>query len=130
MVIIHFHKATGRIGAWGNADSEESHLPDHDIVRLDTNVAVDPKRHRIAAGELVEVDDLAAWNAPTEGDLAARIEMELAATDQFMMPDRNVPNRYAWVAYRQALRDLSKLKGAAAQLAAWPTRPDKKESKP
>lgn len=118
-IFVHYHKTTGRISAWGDGDT--AFLPDHAVLKLDS-VVIDPRRQRIADGKLVDVDDLAAWNMPIEeSTLAYRIEAELAATDQFMMPDRDVPNRGAWVKYRQALRDLSKQGGVAA---AWPTRPE------
>ena len=129
MMYVHYHRNTGRIGAWGNAESETSHLPDHLVVQLDTDTVIDPRRQRIAEGALADIssDDLEAWNCPSPDEMAARIEMELQNTDQFMMPDRDVL-REPWVAYRRALRDLSKLPDAAAQLAAWPARPDKKEN--
>jgi hypothetical protein len=125
MMVIHYHKQTGRIGAWGNADSERSHLADHEIVRIDAEVLINPQRQRIEAGEIVDIDEaeLATWNCPTVDEIAACIEAELRNTDQFMMPDRNV-DREPWIVYRQTLRDLSKLAGPIEMINAWPTAPD------
>lgn len=130
-MIIHYHRQSGRIGAWGNADCEESYLPDHAVLRIDSEIPLDPRRQRIEHGEVMEIPerDLTMWNCPTVDELAARIEMELQNTDQFMMPDRDV-RREPWITYRRALRDLSKLPDAMAQVQAWPTRPDGKDSRP
>lgn len=51
---------------------------------------------------------------------------ELSNTDQYVISDRPMtrPKRAAWKAYRQALRDLSKLPSVTDMLAAWPMRPD------
>ena len=131
-MIIHYHRQTGRIAAWGNADCEESWLPDHAVLRTDSEMPVDPRRQRIERGEVIEIPehDLAIWNCPTADELAARIEMELQNTDQFMMPDRDDAPREAWIAYRRALRDLSKLPDPMAQVQGWPTRPDGKDNRP
>lgn len=131
MLVIHYHSTTGRIGAWGSADSERSHLADHAIIRFDTDIEVDPKRHRVRNGEVVAINpnELAQWNAPTLDEVAGRIEMELKDTDQFMMPDRDI-KRGPWISYRAALRALSKLPDVGAQLAAWPARPDHKDNRP
>lgn len=62
---------------------------------------------------------------PSDIEVAALIASELSNTDQYMMPDRNVSNRDDWIAYRQQLRDLSKIDGTAAgRLLAFPLRPD------
>jgi hypothetical protein len=67
----------------------------------------------------------AAFLAPKDHDIFGLVAAELAATDQFMMPDRMVSNREQWIAYRQQLRDLSKLPGSASdRLKVFPTRPD------
>lgn len=132
MLVVHYHKETGRISAWGSADSDHSHLVDHEIVRFETDVAIDPKRQKIANGALVEIapDELKLWNLPTDGEVAARIANELTATDQYMMPDREVRDREAWVTYRKKLRDLSITSEIAMQLENWPERPDGKDSRP
>jgi hypothetical protein len=69
-------------------------------------------------------EETAASRLPTLSEIQMAIRDELAATDQFtMVADRPVPLRAAWVTYRQALRDLSKIPTTAAQLAAWPAHP-------
>ena len=62
---------------------------------------------------------------PSDIEVAALIASELSNTDQYMMPDRTVSDLADWIAYRQQLRDLSKIGGTAAdRLAAFPARPD------
>lgn len=62
---------------------------------------------------------------PSDVEVAALIASELSGTDQYMMPDRTVSNLADWIAYRQQLRDLSKIYGTASErLAAFPVRPD------
>lgn len=128
MMIVHYHKQTGRIGAWGSGDSEASHLPDHEMVRLDDTPLIDARTHRIeiATGALIEISqaEIAIEGAPRLIEIEALVRGALAASDEFMMPDRVVPDREAWVTYRQALRDLSDQPDAAAMVDAWPVRPD------
>ena len=70
--------------------------------------------------------EMAARNAPTQFDVTALIANELAASDKTQMPDCPAAKSAGWAAYRQALRDLSKIASptAANMLAAWPKRPD------
>jgi Phage tail assembly chaperone protein len=127
MQVIHFHKITGKISAWGTGESDSSHFQDHEIVRLDVE-NVDPSRHMIVGGALVErsEEEIAESNRPSMQQVANAIAGELAASDSFMVPDRPLTNavRASWVAYRQALRDLSKLPTPAAMILAWPPHPD------
>jgi hypothetical protein len=126
---IHYRESDGEIFGWETGVSEPSAQPDLATAALEDVVTPDPRRQRfdVAALGLVDkdADDIAASLAPTADDLRRRIAGELAATDQFMMPDRPLTGemRAAWVTYRQALRDLSKLPTPAAQLAAWPASP-------
>lgn len=126
--VVHYHKDTGAIGAWGSADSTESHLPDHLIARLEDTTQIDPRTHRIdvATGGLVEksASDIAQENAPRLFEIESIVRGALAASDEYMMPDRTVSNLDAWIIYRQALRDLSDRPDAAAMIDAWPVRPD------
>jgi hypothetical protein len=128
MIVIHYHEDTGRIAVWGSANAEQSFLPDHRIVRLDLNgdYPVNPKLHKIVDDRLVEIPamELRKWNMPLAGEVAALIEHTLSATDQYMMPDRNVPNINEWRTYRQTLRDLSKLATIDQMLDAWPRDPN------
>jgi hypothetical protein len=130
MLTVHYHKVTGEIVKWGTGDSDVAHSPDHAIARLDasTTPPVNPKRHRIdvASGKLVNLSaaEAALANLPTLLEVNAAIGRELHLTDQYMVPDRPVLNRQAWIEYRQALRDLSKLAGTPAMIAGWPLRHD------
>lgn len=127
MLVIHYHKTTGQISAWGTGDSKSSHFPDHEIVRLDVDTP-DPVRHKIVAGRMIErtAAEIAEANRPTVSQVSSAISRELAATDEFMVSDRPLSDavRAAWGSYRQALRDLSKLPDPISQVKAWPTRPD------
>ena len=125
-MVVHFHKDTGRISAWGNGDSDESHFLDHDIVRFDDDaMVIDPRRDKIDVASLALVgrstdemlDDL-------RRDMVTAIAAELDATDRYMVPDRPLTEeaREQWRSYRQALRELNG--NAAAMIAAWPFRPD------
>ena len=125
-MVVHFHKRTGRISAWGNGDSEASHFPDHDIVRFDDEaVVIDPRRHKIDVASLAVVEQTRAEMIDAMRlDVTNAIAAELAATDGYMVPDRPLTEqqRDAWTAYRQALRDLRG--DAEAMVSAWPFRPD------
>lgn len=131
MQVIHFHKVTGQISAWGTGDSDDSHLTDHRIVRLDVP-HIDPRLHRInvETDQLSEISagEIALADRPTVDEVQAAIVAQLQATDAFMMPDRPLsdPARAAWAVYRQALRDLSNRAAVtvADMLAAFPQRPD------
>lgn len=126
---IHYRESDGEIMGWEHGVAEPSSQPDLATAALEDVVTPDPRRQRFDAATLglidKDADDIAASLAPTADDLRSRIAGELAATDQFMMPDRPMTEqmRAAWVAYRQALRDLSKLPTPAEQLAAWPESP-------
>ena len=129
-MVVHFHKATGRISAWGNGDSESSHFADHDIVRFDDDaMIIDPHRDKIDVESLAlvarDTDEMLEDMRP---EIVAAIAAELAATDGYMVPDRPLTDqqRGAWKDYRQALRDI---KGdAEAMLDAWPVRPDRTDA--
>jgi hypothetical protein len=127
MLIVHYHNTTGHISAWGTADSQVSHLPDHEIARFDEGT-VDARTHRvdIATGRLVEktAAEIAQDNAPSLFEVESIVRGALAASDEFIMPDRTVPDRDAWIAYRQALRGLSNQPDVGAMIDVWPSRPD------
>jgi hypothetical protein len=64
---------------------------------------------------------------PRPFEVRIAVSNELAATDQYTAPDRPMSEatRRAWLAYRQGLRNLSKLnKTPSAMIKAWPERPD------
>lgn len=91
--------------------------------------------HRVVDHTLVELSQIERANAlaPTASEVRAIISEELASTDQYMVPDRPLldQQRSAWIAYRQAIRDLSKPQDdlgraftAVEMVTAWPSRPD------
>jgi len=130
---IHYHKMTGEIILWDSssrpAGSTESHFADHVVALIETD-SVDPKSQKIANGRLVEKtrEETALAFLPNEHEVKHAIAYELHHTDGFVSPpsDRPLKGHLAldWKPYRQALRDLSKLKGQAEMVRAWPLRPD------
>ena len=125
-MVVHFHKDTGRISAWGNGDSDESHFLDHDIVRFaDDAMIIDPRRDKIDVASLavvsLSVDEMLE---DMQRDVTNAIAAELDLTDRYKEPDRPLTeqHREAWKSYRQALCELNG--DAEAMIAAWPFRPD------
>lgn len=95
--------------------------------------SIDPKLHKVDLATLDVVNKTAAEVAlaavPTLADVQNEIIRQLHSTDSFMMPDRPLPDqaRADWMAYRRALRDLSKgnpAPSAVDMIAAFPKRPD------
>ncbi|WP_168195571.1 hypothetical protein [Bradyrhizobium sp. NAS80.1] len=68
--------------------------------------------------------ELALENATRLNEIELLVRGALAHSEEFAMAYRNAPDRDAWIAYRQALLDLSKLSDADAMVDAWPLRPD------
>lgn len=124
---IHYHRETGIIRNWGFDDgSTESFAgPDYKIKRYYKSFEVDPITQRID----VETEELIAKSKEEAQEyflhhLKMTLANDLASTDQYMMPDRDLPGnqRAAWVEYRKALRVLT---GTFAEIVvAWPVRPD------
>lgn len=127
---VHYHKTTGAIASWGSAPTEESHFADHAIAILPVDTLVDPAQQRIdpATETLISKTDeeIRRERQPKDFEVENAIAAELAATDQYAMPDRPMTDerREAWRAYRQILRDLSKGLSHADQVRYWPLRPD------
>ena len=133
MYNVCYHPATGRIRQIDNAGSP----PNHDgyeclLLEIDDASAIfsiRPTTHVVDIStrtirEKTE-SERAADLAPKDHEVAALVASELADTDQYMMPDRIVENRNDWIAYRQQLRDLSKMTGTASdRLVLFPVRPD------
>lgn len=130
---VCYHPATGGIRQIDNAESP----PNHDgceCFSLETDDAsaifkITAATHVVDLATLTirekTASERAAYLAPKDHEIAALVASELTETDQYMMPDRTVENRDDWIAYRQQLRDLSKLPGTASdRLAQFPQRPD------
>ncbi|MHC2250802.1 hypothetical protein ACVILK_000494 [Bradyrhizobium embrapense] len=129
--IIHYCVATGYIRSWGNLEpiGDVSPHPDHALLRIVCDRDIDPVRDMVDLARLAVVERPAAAQRALlleQLSLSVRLAVgaELAATDQFMVPDRVVADRNAWMSYRQQLRDLSKLPDAATMVRCWPARPD------
>lgn len=132
---IHYRLSDGEITGWGNATVEpasgcavialvvpygQPHAPDPDVQKIDL------KTH-----QLVEKnpDEQAISKQPNALEISIAVANEMAATDQFVnTPDRPVApeTKAAWIAYRAALRALSKLPNPVQMMNAWPARPDAK----
>lgn len=139
---LHYETASGRIVSWGTDDGiAESHLPgcavlvipdaDEDGNVITANQGLSGLTHKVdlttRAAIALSNAELAAMNAPTMGDVARAVSQELAASDQYMMPDHPITadDRAKWIDYRRALRDCSKgVETAGQMLALIPSRPD------
>jgi len=81
---------------------------------------VEIERARNSSGILVDADPKltldAAWAAVRE-----KRDFLLAASDYTQLPDVSLPNKEAWVTYRQALRDITTL--SDPYNVVWPTPP-------
>jgi hypothetical protein len=133
IIHVHFRIDDGGIDGWENSPNPQARegcdfisievLPGH-------HVMPDPLLHRVDLTTLELVDKTPEERAiaamPTAAEVRQAIARELRATDQYMAPDRPLSDtaRAIWATYRQALRDLSKLRGLPEMLAFWPVRPD------
>src|SRR4030095_3185354 len=111
MFVVHYHKITGKISAWGNGDSEHSHFPDHEIVRFDEEFLIDPKMQKFDVGTFALVPRTSAdRNDEILIDLKARIQIELENTAAYMLVDAELTLQQleAWITYRRTLRGLFK----------------------
>jgi hypothetical protein len=129
MFVVHYHKLTGKISAWGNGDSEQSHFPDHEIVRFDEEFLIDPKTEKFDLSTFRLVPrTLADRNDEILIDLKARIQIELENTAAYMLVDAELTPQQLedWKTYRRTLRSLFKAppNSAAEMLASWPIDPN------
>ena len=56
MLVIHYHKSSGFISAYGNGDSQISCYADHEIARFEDDQNFDPAKHKIDISTLKIVD--------------------------------------------------------------------------
>jgi hypothetical protein len=144
---VHFHPNTGEIVLWdtsrfrdyhprirnaiaaGKMRHSPSHLDGHLVCNVEA-AAIDPKRQRIDLQTFDLADksaaEIAAGSMPDELDVRHAISSELHHSDGYTAPDRPLREdvRAGWLAYRAALRALSKLPGPVEMVRAWPARPD------
>jgi hypothetical protein len=131
---FHYHPETGEIVSWDNSNGPlpaKSHFSGHVVAAIKfigQHSDIDPKRHKIANGQVVEktAAEKTAALLPTLHEIKCAILRDLEATDSLAVLDRPMADdvRAAWRTYRQALRDLSKLPGPSNMVRAWPIRPD------
>jgi hypothetical protein len=129
MFVVHYHKLTGKISAWGNGDSEQSHFPDHEIVRFDEEFVIDPKAQKFDLKTFALVPrTLEDLNDEMLIDLKACIQIELENTAAYMLVDADITPQQleAWKIYRSTLRGLLKAspKSVTAILTTWPLDPN------
>jgi hypothetical protein len=128
------YNEAGEIVGWQNVEPLPRDVPQGCNVSL-VEVAEgrafspDPVLHRFdhLTGEIVDKSPVERAQSllPKAFEVRVAISQEMAATDGFVAADRPLSQdlRAAWVIYRQALRDLSKLDGPVAMVKAWPERP-------
>lgn len=127
MINVHYRTTDGEIFGFDNSLSP---IKQNGCEIASFEISPNPKTQKIDLATLQLIEKTAAEqelvNQPTLVDVQSTIFKQLSDTDSFMLPDRplSIEIRAAWVTYRQALRDLSKLDGPAAMVQAWPTRPD------
>jgi hypothetical protein len=129
MFVVHYHKVTGKISAWGNGNSEHSHFPDHEIVRFAEEFVIDPKTQKfdLTTFRLVPrtLDD---QNDELLIDIKARIQIELENTAAYMLVDADITSQEleAWKTYRKILRAMLKapFDRAVEMIARWPLDPN------
>jgi len=125
---LFFDPATGRINGYEHSNTPSTREGQD---YLDFEQPVEYRRFTqkvdLATRTVVEMtpDEIYEAQLPKEYEVKSAIVRELTATDSLFAPGRPLPDSEAWLAYRQALRDLSK-QGLSHldQLRAWPQRPD------
>lgn len=138
MMYIHYRPSDGEIFGWETGTVEPVGLNGMSIVSVEMNVQPDSLTQKINVATLqivgkTEVEKVQSLQ-PTINELKQKIFSELSATDNMMMPDRDdiLPqDRIKWVAYRKALRDLSKgdpKPTSAEMVVAWPLDPTGKDA--
>ena len=142
---VHYNPDTGRIIAWDNSLVGEA-LMGGRIVIFEVpeghDLKIDPTAHRVNL-ETLDLEDMsdaeiAAARAPQEWEVKQVVWQDLADTESLAATtDRYVPDRDAWKAYRQALRDVSKPQlpepdaprpSPIEMLNAFPVRPDGRDA--
>lgn len=125
IVHIHYRGSDGEIFGFETGTSEPTPQPDMAIAIVDMDRFPDGALHKIDLATLDVVDKTHEERqlalAPKPEELTQAIASTLYATDGYMAPDRPLSDeaRAGWAAYRQMLRDLSKLPTPAAMVAAW-----------
>jgi hypothetical protein len=132
IINIHYHIETGEIASFDTGGAAESYRDELSVIRVDFNddIGLLKAGHlKVVNNALVEKSDAEIVDhlLPTDNDLRSAILYELNATDGYVDPPSDRPLKgpflLDWKPYRQALRDLSKLKGPAEMVRAWPLRP-------
>jgi hypothetical protein len=132
VVFIEYRLTDGEITGYGTSSRDsipEGFAETVETIEDGTSISINPVCEKIdtRTGRRVaktwEQQRLASM--PSDVELRECIAAELSATDQYMVPDRPLPpeSRSAWVSYRQALRDLSKINDPVTMVEAWPDRP-------
>lgn len=94
--------------------------------------SINPDLHKVDLMTLTVVEKTDSEKAAAQlSKLAVEVQraivMQLNATDQYVLPDRGLTSDdlAAWIAYRKALRDLSKGSASVADMIGnFPVRPD------
>jgi hypothetical protein len=131
MMYLHYDPASGAIVGWETGSSDPAGVNGSAVLALELERPPDPLLYRVDTESLAIVEmsaaEQAAASMPTTDEIKRAIFAALAASDHFMLPDRDdiAPQRLAaWIAYRKRLRNLRNLADAAAMINAWPIDPD------
>lgn len=127
---IYYRKSDGEIIGYDNS-VVPAQISGYVTLTLDLDTEIFASRQKIVDGELVDKTDaeIAGLRAITPTDVSRAVNIELANSDQYLVPDRPMPDdvREGWAMYRQQLRDLSKgdpRPTADQMMIAFPKRPD------
>jgi hypothetical protein len=103
-----------------------------DFIEVESETMPSRSTHKIVDGVLMGKTDSEKIlsNIPKRFEIECLIFSELNGTDCYIVADRPMSDerRAQWKAYRQTLRDLSKIASPAAMVAAWPVRPDEQDA--
>lgn len=138
MMYIHYRSLDGEIFGWETGTVNPVGLNGMSIATVELDRPPDPFKQKIDTASSTIIEKTASEKAqsaqPTIDELKQAIFSELCATDNTMMPDRDdisPQDRNKWVAYRKALRDLSKgdpKPTSVEMVAAWPLDPTGKDA--
>lgn len=102
---------------------------EQDPTLIEVDVLPDPSTQKVDLRNGRVIRKSAADCLPLRDVMDHEIQRELAATDFTQVLDSPFTDaeQVLWRAYRQALRDLSKLSSVSQMVASWPKRPDGRE---
>lgn len=130
IVNVYYDPATGTIDGYDTC-ADAIAREGLDVITVEVTKIPDRKMEKVVGSEIVPMttQEQLELNKPARWEVDGAVARELAATDKLVLPDRDdisAEDRAAWVAYRKALRDLSKGSPAPSvveMMQAWPLAP-------